>query len=130
MTVRMRSMMILLAVIAWAPGQAAEARSSSSAVLTEQSGGITKVYAGQPVEIRLKAQAGTGYSWKPTSYTSKIKTLSTKKSSGGMVGGKEVQRFQFKTKNKGTYVLNFRYGQPWKGGAKNAKTRSFTIKVR
>jgi len=105
----------------------APAKTSAAAVVTEQSTSA-KVYAGQPVEIRLRTQAGTGFSWYPTSYSSKIKSLAPLKAS--MPGGREVQRFRFKTQNRGTYIVTFSYGQPWKGGTKRAKSRSFTIKVR
>ena len=122
-----RSILILSALATAAAGGPALAKTSAAAVVTEQSTSA-KVYAGQPVEIRLRTQAGTGFSWYPTSYASKIKPLSPLKAS--VPGGREVQRFRFKTQNRGTYVVTFSYGQPWKGGTKHAKSRSFTIKVR
>jgi predicted secreted protein len=116
-----------LALGGW--GDAALARDPDTIVLTNSSPpSTTKVWPGQPVEIRLKTQAGTGYSWKPTNWQSMIRELNSDKASRH--GGKEVQRFLFKTKSKGTYFVHFTYGQPWKGGAKDAKSRSFTIEVR
>jgi predicted secreted protein len=123
-----RSMLILAAgTLAASPG-AALARQYAGVVLNEHST-YARVHVGEPVEIRLKAQGGTGYSWRPVNYKGKITSLSSRNSSG-MPGGKEVQRFLFRSRVAGTYNVGFTYGQPWKGGAKRAKYRSFTIKVR
>jgi predicted secreted protein len=129
MAVASRSLSILLAFAIAASGDPALARKSSALVLTESSAySVTRVRAGEPVEIRLKTQGGTGFSWFPTSSASKVRELGSLKAS--RPGGTEVQRFLFKSKKKGTYVVGFSYGQPWKGGTKKAKSRSFTIKVR
>ena len=122
-----RSILLLAALSLASAGAPVLASQSATLLLTEDSS-FAKVDPGQAVEIRLKTQGGTGYSWRPTTYLSKIKELSTRQSA--MPGGKEVQRFKFKSKKKGTYVVGFTYGQPWKGGTKGAKYRSFTIKVR
>jgi predicted secreted protein len=120
-------MLVFAAFALAASGSAALAKQYSSVVLSDHGLSYAKVRVGEPVEIRLKAQGGTGYSWRATNYPGKIKELST--NPAGMPGGKEVQRFRFKSNKKGTYVVNFSYGQPWKGGEKGAKRRSFTIKV-
>jgi len=119
---------VLLAASIGGSGDAALARQYSGVVLSENSPPSVKVNRGEPVEIRLKAQGGTGYSWRATSYPGKVTELSSHGS--GIPGGKEMQRFLFRSNKKGTYQLGFSYGQPWKGGAKGAKYRSFTIKVR
>ena len=124
-----RSVLIIAALGMAGSGPVASAKSYGGVVLTEHGSNYVKVRPNEGVEIRLKAQGGTGYSWRPTSYESKVRELSTRNSSG-MPGGKETQRFLFRTKHKGTYIVGFTYGQPWKGGAKGAKYRSFTIKVR
>ena len=130
MSVASRSLIILSALALVGSSDAALAKNWGTIVLTERSYGVTKVWPGQPVEIRLRTQAGTGYSWHPTSSASKVRELPTVQSSGMLPGGKQVQRFLFKSKRSGTYLVGFTYGQPWKGGAKGAKYRSFTIKVR
>jgi predicted secreted protein len=123
--------LILLAFALAGSGNAALARKSYATVLTEQSANwVTKVGVGEPVEIQLKTQGGTGFSWFPTSSASKVKALPPLKSSRMLPGGTEVQRFLFKSKRKGTYIVGFSYGQPWNGGTKGAKSRAFTIKVR
>lgn len=126
-----RSMLMLLALGIAGSGPAALTKTYGGVVLTEQSAGwVTKVRPGEPVEIRLKTQAGTGFSWFPTSSASKVKALPPQTSSRMLPGGTEVQRFLFKSKRKGTYIVGFSYGQPWTGGTKGAKSRAFTIKVR
>jgi predicted secreted protein len=122
-----RSMLLLAALTMAGAGGAALAKKYPSVVLNEHNT-YARVFVGEPVEIRLKAQGGTGYSWRPTNYPGKITRLSS--NSAGIPGGKEVQRFRFKSNTKGTFNVGFTYGQPWKGGAKGAKYRSFTIKVR
>lgn len=125
-----RSMLILLVCATVASSDVALARKTSAIVLTEKSAPLVKVYPGEPVEIRLKAQGGTGYSWHPTSSASKVHPLPPLSPSRMRPGGTEVQRFLSKSKRSGTYIVGFAYGQPWKGGSKGAKSRSFTIKVR
>jgi len=128
MSVASRSMLILSALALAGSGDAALAKKWNAIVLTEHSYGVTKVWPGEPVEIRLRTQGGTGYSWRPTSSASKVKEIGTVNAS--RPGGREMQRFLFKSKRRGMYIVGFAYGQPWKGGAKGAKSRSFTIKVR
>ena len=129
MPIASRAMLIFGALALAGSAGVAHAKKPDTIVLTDNSANsVTKVWPGQPVEIRLKGQAGTGYSWQPTSWQSMVKELSSHKAS--RPGGTEVQRFQFRTKSSGTYIVAFSYGQSWKGGAKRAKSRSFTIKVR
>ena len=128
MPVASRSMLILAALAFAGSADPALARNWNTIVLTEHSYGVTKVWPGEPVEIRLRTQNGTGYSWRPTSSASKVRELGSTNAS--RPGGREMQRFLFKSKRRDTYIVGFTYGQPWKGGAKGAKHRSFTIKVR
>ena len=122
-------MLLFSALALGGSAESAMARNPDTIVLTNSSPpSVSKVWPGQPVEIRLKGQAGTGFSWQPTNWQSMIRELDRQAAS--RPGGKEVQRFLFRTKSKGTYFVHFTYGQPWKGGAKDAKSRSFKIQVR
>lgn len=125
-----RSVLILAALGIAGSAPAAQARHYGDVVLGDHGSNFVKVRPSEGVEIRLRVQGGTGYSWRPTSYQSKIHPLPQMQSRGMMPGGKETQRFLFRTRHKGFYMLNFSYGQPWKGGAKGAKSRSFTVQVR
>ena len=112
-------------------GSAALARAPQSIVLTAQSSkSITNVRVGEPVEIRLEAQAGTGFLWIPTRSASMVKAMEPLRPARMRAGGTETQRFRFKAKHKGVYVVSFSYAQPWSGGTKGAKSRSFTISAR
>ena len=122
-----RSMLVLAGLAMAASSSVALARHYSGVVLNEHNT-YARVFVGEPVEIRLKSQGGTGYSWRPTNYKGKITSLGS--SSAGIPGGKQVQRFVFRSRTRGNFNVGFTYGQPWKGGAKGAKYRSFTIKVR
>ena len=121
----------LILGVVFASGTVAAAKAPQAIVLTGQSAApVTKVRVGQTVEIRLDAQPGTGFSWGPTRSASTVTALAPLKPSRMLPGGTQIQRFQFKAARKGTYVLGFSYSQPWKGGTKSAKTRTFTIVAR
>lgn len=98
-------------------------------IVTEQSPTVLRARAGQPIEIRLRAQPGTGYSWvavTPSKYLTSMKSIP----GTGIPGGWQTQRFRFLAKKPGTYYLVFSYDQPWRGGTKGARRKTFTIKVK
>ena len=100
MPIASRAMLIFGALALAGSAGVAHAKNPDTIVLTDNSANsVTKVWPGQPVEIRLKGQAGTGYSWQPTSWQSMVRELSSHKAS--RPGGTEVQRFQFRTKSTG-----------------------------
>lgn len=101
----------------------------TTAILTEQSVDTMRVKPGAPVEIRLRAQPGTGFSWFPNASASMLSSMEPMRDDGAP-GGWETQRFRFSTKRAGTYRLAFTYDQPWPGGIKAARSKSFTITVR
>lgn len=75
-----------------------------------------EVTAGSPVVIELKAQLGTGYSWKLATPLAPGITLaeeSIKSLPDSKPGAEEIQVFRFNVK-KGEYTLTFRYGEHWK----------------
>jgi predicted secreted protein len=105
------------------------AQASKAIILTEQSTGVAKARVGQAVEIRLRSQPGTGFSWSPKNDAAKLTTLPPIQAQA-IPGGWQTQRFRFLAKRAGTYRLTFSYDRPWKGGEKGARTIAFTIKVR
>ena len=110
-------------------GAAAHAHSNKTIVLTEQTEKPVKARVGDSVEIRLKSQPGTGFSWSPKSDASNLSPLPPMKGQA-IPGGWQTQRFRFLAKRAGTYRLIFAYEQPWSGGTKAARTERFTIIVR
>lgn len=112
------------------PAAANPSKSKPATVLTEQSRGLVTARVGVPVEIRLQAQAGTGFSWVPTRSTDLLTEMKPIRGSKALPGGIQIQRFQFLAKRSGTYLLSFSYQQPWRGGTKGARTKTFTIIAR
>jgi hypothetical protein len=117
--------------VAAAPAVAKKAEAKPSMILTEDSGGFISTRIGVPVEIRLKAQPGTGFSWSPGGTGAGVLTeLKPVQSSKPMPGAAQTQRFRFLSNRAGTYRLNFSYDQPWRGGTKGARIKNFLIVVR
>jgi hypothetical protein len=112
------------------PAAANPAKMKPATILTEQSRGLVMAKVGVPVEIRLQAQAGTGFSWVSTRSTDVLTEKKPLRASKALPGGTQVQRFQFLAKRPGTYLLSFSYQQPWRGGTKGARTKTFTIIAR
>ena len=121
---------ILLAMLLILGSGTAPARGAhGSIVVNEQTKGLVKAKPGEAVEIRLRSQPGTGFSWVSTNYALKLTPLPPIERQA-IPGGWQTQRFRFVAKRAGTYRLTFSYDQPWKGGAKGARTATFRIKVR
>jgi|SRR5215208_2838218 predicted secreted protein len=99
-------------------------------ILTEQSSGaVLRTRVGVPVEIRLREQPGTGFSWFPTSFAANLTAMEAIRGPA-IPGGSQLQRFRFVAKHVGTYRVAFSYDQPWAGGSKGARSAAFTINVR
>src|SRR4051812_28584630 len=94
------------------------AGSTRPPILTEQtSGAVLRTRVGVPVEIRLRAQPGTGFSWFPTSYAAHLTAMEPIRGPA-IPGGWQIQRFRFVAKSAGTYHVTFSYDRPWAGGTK------------
>lgn len=109
-------------------GAATQAHTSKTIILTEQAAKPVKARVGDSVEIRLRSQPGTGFSWLPKSEAAELNALPSMKGQA-IPGGWQTQRFRFLAKRPGTYRLIFAYEQPWSGGIKAARTSRFTIVV-
>lgn len=116
--------------IANAPATAKRADAQPATVLTEQSRGLVSAQVGVPIEIQLRAQPGTGFSWVPTRPVAGLTDLKPIKASKPMPGSAQMQRFRFVAPARGTYRLVFSYDQPWKGGSKRARTKGFIVVAR
>ena len=88
----------------------------SPAMLTEADAGTTReVPVNSTVEIRLRAQLGTGYSWQLVTpdedgfHSVGASTISP----GPLPGGWQEQIFSFTATKPGYYHLGFAYRQPW-----------------
>jgi predicted secreted protein len=118
----------VILTVASAYPAAVQAHAHKSVILTEQTAAPAKARVGDAVEIRLKSQPGTGFSWSPKSGAANLSPLPALKGQA-IPGGWQTQRFRFVAKWPGTYRLIFAYEQPWAGGTKAARTKRFTIIV-
>jgi len=108
------------------------AHTAAGLVLTElDNGRIVDAPAGEILEIDLRGNPSTGYTW-VTSTTNELAVVSTGASkyepdaSGAGVGG--TFSFPFRAAQPGEAVLVFRYLQPW-NPSNPAQTLTFTVRV-
>jgi predicted secreted protein len=101
------------------------------APLTEAQNGTTRrVAVGSQVEIRLRAQPGTGFSWIARPGTPAVTPAAGASVANAIPGGFEIQAFRFQPTRAGRYSLVFSYDQPWRGGMKGARVVRFVIEAR
>jgi len=118
-----------LALVA-TPGLAASPEGRRASVLTEDWRGIVLGQVGVPIEIRLRSQPGTGFSWVATRSANLVTPMKPVKGARALPGGWQVQRFRFLATRAGTYRLGFSYDQPWRGGTKGARVKNYLVMVR
>jgi|GEM_PF-1428647 len=107
---------------------ASDTAKQEQSVLTDTDAGATRTVAvGQSVEVRLKAQLGTGYSWIAVPVDGLKVGTPEVTGSTGVPGAPEIQVFAVTVTSRGSHTLTFNYRQPWKNGDKSAKTVTFTI---
>lgn len=106
---------------------------SSSLILTEADARRTvEINVNAAIEIRLKAQLGTGYSWsletppKAGFHTVDAPTISNET----IPGGWQYQIFAFVGSEPGRYPITFAYRQPWTDSKAEERRISFHIVVR
>ena len=116
--------------LASAPGPAASPEGRRASVLTEDWRGIVLGQVGVPIEIRLRSQPGTGYSWVITRSANLVTQMKPLKGARAVPGGWQVQRFRFLATRPGTYRVGFSYDQPWRGGTKGARVKNYLVMVR
>jgi hypothetical protein len=66
---------------------------NTTAVLTEQAA-VAQTRVGVPVEIRLRAQPGTGFSWVPKNLAAHLTAMEPIRGPP-IAGGWQIQRFRF-----------------------------------
>lgn len=113
-------------------GAGANAPAPAAVTLTEADAGSTRTVArGSPIELRLPAQLGTGYSWRRTDTTA-IASMGepVTETASRQPGAAETQLFRLRAGTAGTHTLRFVYEQPFAGGEKNARSVEFTLDVR
>ena len=126
----MVAMACLAAFAASAPAASKRAEAAAAKLVTEDSRSLVSMKVGQSLEIQLRAQPGTGFSWVAARQVPGLKEMKPVKGARQMPGSAQLQRFRFTPERKGTYRLGFSYDQPWRGGTKNARTKGFVVVAR
>jgi predicted secreted protein len=106
---------------------------TAAAVLDESSAGA-EVKVGDRVEVRLKAQFGTGFSWalaKPpeTALRPLGDAVVPAEGEPAPEGGYEIQVFTFEAAAAGETELDFVYRRPWQPNDPSNKHVTFVVKV-
>lgn len=119
-----------IAVLALAAALACHA--AKPVQVTQSDDGKTiSVLAGQPVEVRLPVQAGTGFSWQvqqAADSSLKVETLPAKPAAGP--GGATEQVMRVVTKQSRKYELVFHYVRPWEKDVPPAQSFRITLRSR
>lgn len=108
------------------------ARAQTPVTVTEsQNGTTTTIAKDQSLEIRLPAQAGTGYSWALASPTAPLKLVrSDTASAADRPGGPQTQLFVLQPTNIGAGDVVINYSRPWEKDKPPAKTFVLHVVVR
>jgi predicted secreted protein len=101
-------------------------------VLDESTTATATVTVGGRVQIRLRAQFGTGYSWALQSSPPTLKSRTDQiEQTGGPPrdGGSDIQVFSFEAASSGTARLDFVYRRPFAPNDPSAKHATFEIRI-
>jgi inhibitor of cysteine peptidase len=107
-------------------------RGQTPMIVTEsQNGTTTTITKDQTLEIRLPAQAGTGYSWTLADPTAPLKLVrSDAASAADRPGGPQTQLFVMQPTNTGTGDVVINYNRPWEKDKPPARTFVLHVVVR
>jgi inhibitor of cysteine peptidase len=98
------------------------------AITESQNGATTTISKDQILEIRLPAQAGTGYSWTlAANPTAPLKLARSDTTSADRPGAPQTQIFMLQPTNTGAGDLVINYSRPWEKDKPPART--FTLHV-
>ena len=108
---------------------------AAAVVLDESSGGSAQARVGDKVEVRLKAQFGTGFSWAMAKATETVLKPAGEAviPAGGTQppeGGFETQVYTFEAAAPGEGQLEFVYRRPWLPDDPTNKHVTFTVTVK
>jgi inhibitor of cysteine peptidase len=101
------------------------------AIAEAQNGTTTTIGKDQILEIRLPAQAGTGYSWTfAANPTAPLKLVRSDTTSADRPGGPQTQFFLLQPTNTGAGDVVINYGRPWEKDKPPARTLVLHVVVR
>lgn len=110
----------------------AVSRSKTIILTDDDNGRDIRLKRGELLEIHLRAQFGTGYSWqltKPPESRLKFADQSVVSAPPGDESGKETQIFRFEARSAGNFTLRLDHMRPWEKGVEPTKTFSISGKI-
>jgi inhibitor of cysteine peptidase len=107
-------LMVAVLGLTFARADVARAQARVVAIAEGQNGTTSTIGKDQILEIRLPAQAGTGYSWAlAASPTAPLKLARSDITSADRPGGPQTQFFVLQPTNTGTGDVVINYSRPW-----------------
>ncbi len=127
--------LVLLTVVvlglAFTGADVARAQPRVVAIAESQNGTTTTIGKDQIIEIRLPAQAGTGYSWTlAPNPTAPLKLARSDTTSADRPGGPQTQFFLLQPTNTGAGDVVINYSRPWEKDKPAARTFVLHVVVR
>lgn len=93
-----------------------------------------RVHTGEVIELALKEQAGTGYTWEfdrlDKNHFQVVRTETRPLAPQPPVGGPMLKVWQLRTKAPGEAKLSLDYLQPWEGRAKAVEHFKVMVHIR
>lgn len=115
----------LVAWLAW-PGM--------TVVQMHDNGKEIRVHTGEVIELALKEQAGTGYTWEfdrlDKNHFQVVRTETKRLAPQPPVGGPVLKVWQLRTKAPGEAKLRLDYLRPWEGRAKAVEHFEVMVHIR
>jgi inhibitor of cysteine peptidase len=124
-----------LALALLAPALADEKKDEATVITDKQNGKTVTVKKGATVKVKLRFQAGTGFSWVVAGVDKKVLLAKGKPTTEGIKGekprpgGPRLQVFTFAAEAPGETKLELEYKRPFEKGKAPAKKFSVTVKV-
>jgi inhibitor of cysteine peptidase len=117
--------------LAFAGAGVARAQPRVIAIAESQNGTTATIGKDQILEIRLPAQAGTGYSWTlAANPTAPLKLARSDMTSADRPGGPQTQFFLLQPTNSGAGDVVINYSRPWEKDKPPARTFVLHVVVR
>lgn len=106
-------------------------RQASTVVDEGYNGKAICLRRGEILEVRLKAQFGTGYRWELTRPAARLKLIgqSVENSTPGEETAHETQIFRFEARSAGAFNMRFDHIRPWEKGVDPLKTFSISGRI-
>jgi inhibitor of cysteine peptidase len=124
-------MVAALGLLTFGRADAVRAQPRVVAITESQNGATTTISKDQILEIRLPAQAGTGYSWTiAANPTTPLKLARSDTTSADRPGGPQTQFFVLQPTNTGPGDVVINYSQPWEKDKPPARTFVVHVVVR